>query len=182
MPIAEIAVEEAAEILDERARQLAQPLAPPSTDGDLHLIVRAGGQRVALRMAALRAVVPPPPMTGLRIQGLMLVGVVGLSGEVVPVVDLAELLRLDNSSGDAEPMLVVVDDHGSQVAVRVDRVEGHEILQPHLAAGIDLSDSAAAAAPLATPVGDSGLLVLDIEAALADDRLSISDPILGETR
>ncbi len=164
------------QILEERAKQLALPLDAPVAEGDLHLIVRAGGQRVALRMSALRSVVSPPPVTALRVDGLDVVGLVALSGEVVPVVDLATLFGLASSSNDTEPMLVVVDDAGAQLALRVDGVDGHETLRPHLAAGIDLSDFAASVAPLATPVGDSGLLVLDIDAALADPRLSVSEP------
>lgn len=168
-----------AEILEERARQMALPLEPPPSDGDLHLVVRTGGQRIALKMSALRGVVAPPPITSLRVDGFLCTGLVALSGEVVPVVDLAALLRLEKAAGDAEPMLVVVDDAGSPLALKVDRVEGHETLRPHLAARIDLSDSAAAGAPLATPVGADGLLVLDIDAALGDPRLSPEQPDTG---
>lgn len=169
----------AAEILVERAERMALALDPP-IEGDLYLVVRVAEQRIALRMTALRSVVPPPPMTELRVDGLVLVGVVALSGEVVPVASLASLLGLEAPSSGGEPMLVVVDDAGSQFAFSVDRVEGHETIQPHLAAHIDLTDSAGAVAPLATPIGDSGLLVLDIDAALADHRLSFSNRPAGE--
>lgn len=127
-------------------------------------------------MASLRAVVSPPPITALGVEGLLFVGLVALAGEVVPVVNLAALLRLEESSSDSEAMLVVVDDAGSQLALKVERVEGHETLRPHLVARIDLSDSAFAVSPLATPVGRDGLMVLDIDAALTDARLSLSGP------
>lgn len=163
------------DVLDERARRMALPLDEPANDGDLHLIVRAGGERVAVRMSALRSVVPPPPMTGLQVDGLALVGLVALSGEVVPVVELATLLGREGFANHAEPMLVVLDDAGYQLALKVDGVEGHETLRPHLAAHIDLSDSAAGGATLTTPVGGEGLSVLDVDALLADPRLSFSD-------
>ena len=175
MLVADAAVEAIADVLEERAELLALPLDPPPNEGDLHLVVRAGGQRVALKMTALRSVVPPPPMTGLHVEGLALVGLVALAGEVVPVVELATLLGGESSTKVAEPMLVVLDDAGSQLALKVDGVEGHETLRPHLEVGIDLSDASTAVAPLTTRVGEEGLLVLDLDAVLTDPRLSYSD-------
>lgn len=163
----------AASILEGRARELARPIDPPTSDSDLHLVVRAGTQRVALKMSTLRSVVPSPPMTRLRVDGLAIIGVVALAGEVVPVVDLNNLLGIESSHRDGEPTLVVVDDNGSSLALTVDEVEGHDALGPHLAAGIDLSVTSAPGA-LATPVGHDGLLVLDVAALLADRRLSLT--------
>lgn len=166
----------AARILDERARGLARPFGSPGTEGDLHLIVSAGGHRVALPMAALRSVVETPPITRLPPDGRSLVGVVALGGEVVPVADLAVLLGFDSANVDGPRLLVVVEDGDSQLALKVDGVEGHEALLPHLSARIDLSDSAdVPTASLATPVGEDPLLVFDINAALADSRLSLPD-------
>ena len=149
-----------------------------SEDGDLHLhlIVRAGASRVALPMTALRSVVTAPPVTRLP-AGRSLAGLVALAGEPVAVVDLATLLGTEKASAEPDQFLVVVDDGDSKLAIRVDGVEGHETLLPHLSDRIDLSDSAGdAVTPLATPIGRDGLIVLDLNAALADPRLTLSDP------
>jgi chemotaxis signal transduction protein len=165
-----------ARILDDRARGLSRPFGSPGSEGNLHLIVRAGDRRVALPMEALRSVVEPPPITRLPPDGRSLVGVVALGGEVVPVAGLATLLGSGAGNGDNARMLVVVEDGDSQLALEVDGVEGHEALIPHLSARIDLSDAANKDTPaLTTPVGEEGLLVLDVNAALADPRLCLPD-------
>lgn len=164
-------VTSAARILDERAKGLARPFGSPGPDGAVHLVLSAGGRRVALPMVALRSVVPAPPITRIPSEGRPLVGLAALGGEVVPVADLAALLGFDEPTSDREGLLVVVADGESQLALKVDAVEGHEALLPHLAARIDLSDAAGHSNPLTTPVGADGLVVLDIGAALTDPRL-----------
>lgn len=149
-------------------------------DLNLHLIVRAGERKVALPMTALRAVVPAPPLSRLPAEAPALAGLVALAGEPVAVVDLALLLGIDQPPARSGQMLVVIDDGNSQLALRVDGVEGHETLLPHLATGIDLSDSAlGSTAPPAISVGRDSLFVLDIEAALADPRLTFTDTRSG---
>lgn len=124
-------------------------------------------------MAALRSVVPTPPITRLPADGQGLVGLVALGGEVIPVADLGALLGLDDSS-DSERLLLVVDDGESQLALKVEAVEGHETFLPPPVADIDLSDSSEGARhPLATVMGRHDLAVLDIDAVLADPRLAL---------
>lgn len=169
-------ISRAARILDERARGLTRPFTTPAAEGDLHVIVRAGGRRVALPMAALRSVVESPPITRLPPNGRSLIGVVALGGEVVPVADLGALLGYADRPAETERLLLVVEDGDSQLALKVDGVEGHETLLPHPSARIDLSDSVhAPAASLTHEVGADGLVALDINAALADPRLSLPD-------
>ena len=164
-------------------RQVPMPMGDVGSGGaieDLHLVVRAGGQRIALRMAALRSVVPSPPITRLPDSGPALLGLVALAGELVPVADLATLLDLDpplkGRRAEPDPVLVVVADGESQLALRVDGVEGHESFLHHRTVRIDLSDEAArAATPLASRVDGEELLALNLDAALADPRLSIAD-------
>lgn len=154
-------------------RAMGVPFSSAMPEGELHLVVRAGAQRVALRMSALRSVVPAPPVTRVPGDAPAIRGVVALAGELVPVVDLAVLVGTEPVRGAAQPLLVVLDDGGCGLALKVDAVEGHETLLPHVTAGIDLSDSAAeVAGGLVTAIGREGLAVLDVEAALADPRVS----------
>lgn len=169
----------ASRILDERAKGLSRPFGSPGPAGRLHLIVRVGGRHVAVPMAALRSVVPTPPITCLPSDDRSLIGLVALGGEVVPVADLATLLGFEESR-DSERLLLVVQDGDSQLALKVEAVEGHETLLPHLPVDIDLSDSAEALVKLLAPApGRDDLLVLDIDAALADSRLSLLDATPG---
>lgn len=127
----------------------------PADDSQVHLIVRTGALRVALPMSALRSVVTAPPITRLPGSAMAVLGLAALAGELVPVVDLATLLDAGESKPDPDRLLVVVADGESQLAFRVDGVEGH------------------------APVGPDGLFVLDIDGVLDDPRLSLFAPRSG---
>lgn len=167
---------DATALRDEHSGSIPGRADSAAAEGELHLVVRAGAQRVALRMSSLRAVVAAPPVTRLPATDRSLVGVAALSGELVPVVDLAALVGIEAPARRAERLLVVVDDAGSPLAFKVDGVEGHESLR----SPADFAGAAAAGgAQAVTAPARTGLVVLDIEAALADARLSPGDPHSG---
>lgn len=164
-----------AQILNERARRMALPTRRRPSGGAAHLVVRVGRQRVAVPMSALRQVVAPPRMT--RLPGPSPLSLVALAGSLVPVVDLAVLLENGESPAGPEPLLLIIEDGHSRLGLRVDDVEGQTT--------VGAQDIAGAAAPanrstsLATPISGEDLLVLDVNATLADPRLSLAPAASG---
>lgn len=86
------------------------------------MLVAAGGQQLALPMAALREVVPARPWTRLPGAPACVRGVVNLRGRMVTVVDLGAALELGAPSTHAGQRVVVVHFGGREVGLSVDEV------------------------------------------------------------
>jgi purine-binding chemotaxis protein CheW len=74
-----------------------------------HVVFRAGGERFALPLAAVREVVlPQPPFARVPRSGAVVRGAMNLRGRVVAVVDLALLLGLPAAPPDPREGQIVV--------------------------------------------------------------------------
>lgn len=88
-----------------------------------------GEAELALPTDWVREVVPyPERVTPVPLAGEGVHGVFSLRGEVLPILDLAVLLRMDSSAADDERRVVIVDGGGSYLGVALDRTG--EVLRP----------------------------------------------------
>lgn len=162
-----LAPEDDAAILEDRARSLARPAATALTDTELHVVVRVGGNRLALPAAGARHVTGPKPLAALPTGGEPIVGVAPILGQNVAVVDLATLLDVASELPLARRPLLVVDDGDEAVALLVDEIETLTTVQ------VSTTEESVGAAPddpgPRALVGDvvGGLRVLRLDAILA---------------
>jgi purine-binding chemotaxis protein CheW len=118
----------AAEVLRQRAAQLARPLADPAAaDTDQMLACEVGEQRCLIELRWLREVAPlrellPTPMSSGYVLGL-----VQWRGRMLPVLDLAALLGLPAGAVPPARRLLVLASASALLALAVTEVQG---LQP----------------------------------------------------
>ena len=125
------------------------------------LIVRAGGQRLALPQFDVAEIVPVGPESPHRCESVGGVSVLSLRGEVLPLVDLAALLHLPSSGESVDEPIAAIVRCGADAsfALRLDRVEDVQeiVIKPigALLAGLRLYAGH-------TILGDGGIvLILD---------------------
>lgn len=96
-----------------------------------HVVFRAGGERFALPLDAVREVVlPQPPFARVPRCGAAVRGVMGLRGRVIAVVDLALLLGLPAAPpGEREGQIVVLEAPRPCLGLLVAGVVGVEPLE-----------------------------------------------------
>lgn len=94
------------------------------------VVVRLGGSRYALPMAAVAEVGRPPGLT--RVPGVpaWLAGVANWRGRVLAVLDLRPLLAAPSGSFDRRARLVVLHRNGVSVGLLTEGVEGTHWLEP----------------------------------------------------
>jgi purine-binding chemotaxis protein CheW len=122
---------------------------PPDAPPPVRCVVfRAGGERFALPLEAVREVVlPQPPFARVPRSGPAVRGAMNLRGRVVPVVDLAALLGLAAPPlGERDGQVLVLDGERPGLGLLVGLVLGVEALAPGRPAGGGPSRGLAAAA------------------------------------
>jgi purine-binding chemotaxis protein CheW len=97
-----------------------------------HVVFRAGGERFALPLEAVREVVlPQPPFARVPRSGPAVRGAMNLRGRVVAVIDLALLLGLPAAAaGERDGHVVVLEAARPDLALLVAGVVGAELLGP----------------------------------------------------
>lgn len=80
----------------------------PTDQGTQFLVVRSGGHRCAIPVAAAKAVATMPPITRLHGSAPRLLGLAQIGGEPVAVVDLHALLDRSGDPGGGHELTVVV--------------------------------------------------------------------------
>ena len=103
-----------------------------------HVVFRAGGERFALPLAAIREVVlPQPPFARVPRCGPPVRGAMNLRGRVIAVVDLALLLGLRAAAaGEREGQIVVLEAARPGLGLLVAGVIGVEALAIEAAAAV----------------------------------------------
>lgn len=136
---------DAVALLDQRARALARPVEANASAGSaLHVVVRVGAHRIAVRADRAQRCSMPEPVARLPGDGVgALVGVVGAAGGVVPVADLAELLDVAAAVPIAQRPMLIIDDAGEGLALLVDELVSLVTVEDALAADPDALTSAA---------------------------------------
>lgn len=111
------------QILDDRARQLARPLAVAldAARTDV-LFMSLGDERLAIELRYVRQIVALPEITAVPDLPPAFLGVVNLAGAILPVVDLGVLLT-ERRSGIGAKRMVIVGEHRPELGLAVDDVE-----------------------------------------------------------
>ncbi|WP_426755555.1 chemotaxis protein CheW [Myxococcus sp. Y35] len=162
--------EEAAALLDARARALSRVPTPAVEPGTLREVVRfkAAGQRYALESRFVLEVVRTAELVTLPGAPPALRGLTLMHGEVLPVVELAPLFG--RAPSDTPGPLLVIGAGRPELGLRTEEVEevailaGSTLLEPPSA----LDDVAGS---LVSAADRDGTLVLEGDALLGDSRL-----------
>lgn len=87
------------------------------------LRLRCGTQAYALELLKVQEVVLPVPLLPLRGTAPEMLGIMNLRGQVVPVMDLALHLGAACAEDDAQTRIVVLEENGETLGLRVSAVE-----------------------------------------------------------
>lgn len=87
------------------------------------LRMRCGKQTYALELLKVQEVVLPVPLLALRGTNASMLGIMNLRGQVVPVLDLCRHLDVATTSEDAQTRIVVLEENGEILGLRVSAVE-----------------------------------------------------------
>lgn len=87
------------------------------------LRLRCGQQTYALELLKVQEVVLPVPLLALRGTGPAMLGIMNLRGQVVPVMDLCRHLEVESAAEDAQTRIVVLEENGETLGLRVSAVE-----------------------------------------------------------
>ena len=87
------------------------------------LRLRCGQQTYALELLKVQEVVLPVPLLALRGTGPAMLGIMNLRGQVVPVMDLCRHLDVHSAPEDAQTRIVVLEENGETLGLRVSAVE-----------------------------------------------------------
>ncbi|MDV3468810.1 chemotaxis protein CheW [Stenotrophomonas sp. C3(2023)] len=87
------------------------------------LRLRCGSQAYALELLKVQEVVLPVPLLPLRGTARSMLGIMNLRGQVVPVMDLGLHLGGAAAQEDAQTRIVVLEEHGEIMGLRVSAVE-----------------------------------------------------------
>ncbi|MFB5856040.1 chemotaxis protein CheW [Stenotrophomonas maltophilia] len=87
------------------------------------LRLRCGTQAYALELLKVQEVVLPVPLLPLRGTAAAMLGIMNLRGQVVPVMDLGLHLGAAAAKDDAQTRIVVLEEDGETIGLRVSAVE-----------------------------------------------------------
>ena len=87
------------------------------------LRLRCGAQAYALELLKVQEVVLPVPLLPLRGTAAAMLGIMNLRGQVVPVMDLGIHLGAGPAQDDASTRIVVLEEDGETMGLRVSAVE-----------------------------------------------------------
>ena len=87
------------------------------------LRLRCGAQAYALELLKVQEVVLPVPLLPLRGTAPEMLGIMNLRGQVVPVMDLGLHLGAASAEDDAQTRIVVLEENGETLGLRVSAVE-----------------------------------------------------------
>jgi purine-binding chemotaxis protein CheW len=159
-------VTDAEQILEARARALAEPIpAPPDLGEQVELLAFAmDGERCAVEARQVLEVMPLRPPTPVPSTPPFLLGLVNHRGRVLPVYDLAA--ALGTGGGGPHATLVAVEVAGLRFGIAAQDVEG--VTSCELAR---LGDPVS----FVRRVAGEPLAVLDLEGLAEDGRLELDD-------
>lgn len=152
-----------------RARRFAQrPADRQSEVGTEVMLFRLGGETYAVESRLLNAVHSVDAMASIPCTPPHIAGVVNVRGEILTVVDLAEVLGVARGSVGGRQLLLL-ERGGARVGLLVDSVEGTRYLPRE---GLDgpLGDQGFAAA-----IAEAKIVLLDLERLLEAGRLEVAE-------
>lgn len=156
-------------ILEERARVLARPLTPDTDGDDLVLLgFTVAGRAYAVEVGHVREVLAQADVSRLPWAPPTIAGVTNVRGEIVPVVDMARVLRVGEAG--AQGPVVVLGGGGHPLGLRVDAVDAVTTIAARTLVAPE-GDAARVAGDLVLGLTSSAI-VLDARALYTDPRLT----------
>jgi purine-binding chemotaxis protein CheW len=113
------------EILAARARAIAESREQVAEDGELALAFRVGGEKYAVPLRDLEAVLPSRGVHPLAGAPRWLLGAMVARARLVPVLDLRQILRLEGGGMSDLVNVVVVAADGEAFGIAVESLEGY---------------------------------------------------------
>lgn len=166
--------ERAKAILDERARQLARvPAANTSAADQMEVTVfRLASETYAMETVYIRTVIRPPTIARVPDVPPFLLGVINLRGEVLGVVDLRSLLRVEQPVITEKSRILILGDERPEFGVLVDAVD--EVTNLHIDQILKPPGSLSSVGrDYIRGVTSNALIVIDGGLLLRDERLCI---------
>jgi purine-binding chemotaxis protein CheW len=122
-------------VLRHRARELSRPIQDTTSKGAntheyLRFALREGSYAIATRYT--KEVVSVPPITPIPCTPDYIQGAINIRGVIMPVVDLALLLKLEPEPGDGarERKIIVIEHEQAHIGLHVDQVHGLYSMRP----------------------------------------------------
>ncbi|MBT8470334.1 MAG: chemotaxis protein CheW [Deltaproteobacteria bacterium] len=104
---------------------------PDSGDGTVPVVaVLAGSEIYGFPLSAVREILMPPPLTEVPRSAEHFLGVIAVRGEIITLVDLPTLLKLEVLDRQPLGRVILVDVGDELIGVAVDRVVQVSQLQP----------------------------------------------------
>jgi purine-binding chemotaxis protein CheW len=166
--------EQAARVLEERAKLLARPTEEKARAGeDLHVVVMlVGAERYAIEARWVRHAMRAPERTLVPGAAPPFAGLVSVRGEILPVFDARHLLGAKGEPTEAE-RVIVLGESAPEVGLLVD--EASEVDEvPEIAFAAPPASLSDAARALVRGVTADGLVLLAGDVLLADRRLFVT--------
>jgi len=164
-------------VLIKRAEELARPLEDERQDPLYSVAVLAlGDERIAIEAEHLREIVRVPPVAPVPSTPPWITGITQLRGELLAVVDLAQVLGLD--PGGEQPFLAVVDAAEGPLGLLVEKVLGFREIR---AAELSTIEAADPRRPVQAITRDL-VTTLDIKRLLASDSLRVGSTATSRAR
>jgi purine-binding chemotaxis protein CheW len=168
--------EQARAVMDQRARQLAQPPKPPVDSNQILevMLFRLAAARMGLETRFICEVYRPSGITPVPGSPDFLVGVTNLRGGVLAVMDLHGFFGGTVAETHARSQVVVVGQERPEFGILVDEV--YEVVRLHVGDVLEPSGSVSGmGADCLRGVTKDALLVLDGDSLLADERLFVNE-------
>jgi len=137
-------------------------------------------QKYALPLPVVERVLRAVEVTALPDAPAIIMGVINVSGDIVPVIDLRRRFHLDERSVDVDDHFIVAVSSTMRVALPVDETVGmvREAEGERIAADEIVPDLNYVAAVV--PQGDDMVFLLDIDTVLTpDEEAALSDSLTG---
>ncbi|HWR97942.1 MAG TPA: chemotaxis protein CheW [Candidatus Methanoperedens sp.] len=143
------------------------------------VLVRAGAERCALPVGAVREIQRAGRITPVSTAPSFVRGVVNLRGVVLAVLDLPALLGLEAATAGPEARILVVEGGGMTVGLLVERIEGIvEVpaaeVAPPLGSGRGIAEEAVTGI---VPHGGGMVVLLDVEKVLGAPRVVVDEGV-----
>jgi purine-binding chemotaxis protein CheW len=148
--------------------------AEPTADLARLVCFRITGQEFGLIIDSVKETLVMRPLTPVYLTPRWVLGIMNLRGDVVPLLDLAQLLGMPPTSVSDDSRIVIVDHQGLSAGLVVDeltelrRVELAELAPPPSTLSEEAREIIGG---VATTSGGTALRVLDLDALFASDRV-----------
>ena len=119
---------------------------PTSDTGAVSVLaVSAGQEAYGFPLSAIREILTPPPIAEVPRAPDAVMGVISVRGQIITVVDLPKMLKLQSEARDGDGRVLLIDNGEELIGVAVDRVIQVYRIEPSQieyagAMGADLSD------------------------------------------